>query len=227
VFSHDNDSGKPFYEGLNVTCSPDGERQKVASLKSGKSIVCKHGAAALELVLDKDAAEARNQGAKRRKTEQDARKVRQEDEETKQRQTQEEEMPGERARLEYGSNALGSVQVVKLIKKSMGTVAGLRTVATPFPVAAMPVPSTKYCVRCEETYDERFLSQRLCQIPHPADQCHTDRDKHRFWEHCEKCDKTFKNVTGEYNFGKDRIFEEGKWCFEGEHVSDENVVVLD
>jgi hypothetical protein len=76
-------SGKPFYTGLNVTCScPGGECQKVASLKSGKIIVCKHGAAALELVLDEYAADILEREAKRRKPEQ-------KEEEKKQRQAQE------------------------------------------------------------------------------------------------------------------------------------------
>lgn len=217
-------SGKPSYTGLNVICScPDGELQNVATLKSGKLIVCKHGAAALELVLDKEAANTLKN--KRRKMTLDVKMARQREEEENLCNAQEAELPGERARLEYGIDALGSEQVVELIKKSMGTLEGLRTVATLFPDSIMPAPNTKYCVRCKKTYDNRFLSQRLCQIPHPEGECNAVRDKHRSWKHCEKCDKTFY-VTGEYNFGKDRIIDEGEWCFEGEHLPDDSLAVL-
>jgi hypothetical protein len=232
----DDDSGKPSYTGLNVACScPDGERQKAASLESGNIIVCKHGAAALQSVIDKDAVATLKREAKRRaklrRTEFDVRKARQKEEEEAQRQAQETEcqaqeaeMPGERARLEYGIDALGSEQVIELIKKCMGTVEGLRTVATLFPESIMPIPNTKYCVRCKKTYDDRFLSQRLCQIPHPEDECIAHRDKYRSWNQCEQCEKTF-DVTGEYLFGsKYCIMDKGKWCFEGEHVSDDMVL---
>jgi hypothetical protein len=227
VCSND-DSGEPSYAGLNVICKcPDGERQNIATLNSDKLIVCKHGAAALELVLDKGEASnsLKREPNKRRKTEKCVSNTRQKKEEDRQCQAQEAEMPGERGRLEYGIDALGSEQVVALIKKSMGTLEGLRTVATLFPDSIMPTPNTKYCVRCKKTYDDRFLSQRLCQIPHPEGECNNERDKYRSWKHCEKCDKTFY-VTGEYNFGRDFIPDEGEWCFEGAHVPDVDLTVL-
>jgi hypothetical protein len=176
-----DDSGEPSYAGLNVICKClDGERQNIATLESGKLIVCKHGAAALESVLDKaEAAKSLKREPKRRKTENLIRNARLKEEEESQCQAQEVEMPGERARLEYGIDALGSEQVVALIKKSMGTLEGLRTVATLFPDAIMPAPNTKYCVRCKNIYDDRFLSQRLCQIPHPEGECNNERDKYR------------------------------------------------
>jgi hypothetical protein len=67
----------PIATGLNVTCScPAGERQKFAPLKSGKIIVCKHGAAVLELAFGKEAVTTLKREvkrhAKRRRTEQDA-----------------------------------------------------------------------------------------------------------------------------------------------------------
>jgi hypothetical protein len=225
--AHSNDDrGIPSYTGLNVICNcPEGERQNEFTPNSGKLNVCKHGSAALELVVDKgEAANTLKREPKRRKTEMHVRNARRkEEEEEKQCQAQETEMPGERSRLEYGIDALGSEQVVALIKKSMGTLEGLRTVATLFPDSIMPAPNTKYCVRCKKTYDDRFLSQRLCQIPHPEGECNAERDKYRSWKHCGRCDKTFY-VTGEYNFGKDRIIDEGEWCFEGEHVPDDALV---
>jgi hypothetical protein len=58
-----DDSGEPSYTGLNVTCSwtkrhlqlPSWRAPEVRPLKSGKIIVCKQSAAALELVFDKEA----------------------------------------------------------------------------------------------------------------------------------------------------------------------------
>jgi hypothetical protein len=45
--------------GVKVTCScPDGQRQAALALSQNKSIVCKHGAAALESVLDVEAEAA-------------------------------------------------------------------------------------------------------------------------------------------------------------------------
>jgi hypothetical protein len=139
-------------------------------------------------------------------------------------------MPGERARLEYGMDALGIEQVMELIKKSMGTVEGLRTLATLFPESIMPTPNTKYCVRCEKTYDDRFLSQSVCQIPHAEEECMRHGHRYNQWQHCQECGKTFDvtcNIPGVDDPNEHRIMDEGEWCFEGEHVPDDNLTVND
>jgi hypothetical protein len=72
-------------------------------------------------------------------------------------------------------------------------------------------------------YDDRFLSQRLRQIPHPEDERISHNEKYRSWNHCEKCDKIFV-VSGSTTLVKDR--DEGKWCFEGEYVPDDSLNLI-
>lgn len=88
-------------QGLNVSCScPDGQRQALVSRTRGRLIVCKHAAAALESVLDANPVEEekrqQHQAKKRREREHAAK----EQECKRQRQLQDEQLPGERERLE-------------------------------------------------------------------------------------------------------------------------------
>jgi hypothetical protein len=73
------------------------------------------------------------------------------------------------------------------------------------------------CIRVQRTrldYDDRFLSQRLRQIPYPEEESISYDEEYRSW-----IDKTFF-VTGSTTLVKTR--DEEKWRFEGECVPLDN-----
>ena len=109
----------PEWKGLKVTCScPDGQRQAAASLSQNKIIVCKHGAAALNSVLDEEAMAQHQASVNRlRRQRQEAEKQQKEREEQAKVQ-QEQDMPGERARIEYGLATLSDREIKQRLEES-------------------------------------------------------------------------------------------------------------
>ena len=202
------------FSGLVVDCScPDAERQKLRSLKEGTLFVCKHAAAALKSVEDPHAiAEAESQ-AKRRKTEA-----------AEQRQLQDTELPGERARIEYGLETLPAEEIVQHLSATVQSLDGLRKLVEVFPTSVMPNPALQYCVRCGKNYDMQILSQRVCRVEHPDSAVRTKWDtSKKSWDECERCGKTF-NCHGFHYADRRAVEDEGPWCFEGEHTADEELV---
>lgn len=208
-----NHCGDLVYSGLKVVCScPDGERQNVASMERTRIVVCKHAAAALQSVLDPTA------GEKEKITQEEFKAKEQERQSVLVAVIDEQErlMPGERERISYGLDALTPAELKNLLKKSLDMVAGLRELVKIFPESVMPVPNTKNCVRCHKAYDERYASQRICRVRHPMDMVRTEWEGSKVsWNHCERCDK---------EFGPKAPYDEGEWCFEGEHTQDEELV---
>lgn len=215
---------KPVGRGLKVTCScPDGERQAAVSLKNNKIVACKHAASALESVLDEDAQARYESTLARMKQErqQAAALKRQQEEQTK--QEQDGQMPGERARIEYGLKALSRDEIHRQLEASCKTVEGLRALTTIFPESIVPVPQTKYCVRCKKNYDERYPDQKVCRLSHPYQFCNTEWDGSKIsWQHCYRCDGDFG--VPDYYRKKNGPYGVGEWCFQGEHTQDEALV---
>ena len=89
---------------------------------------------------------------------------------------QDRQMPGERARVEYGLEALSHEDIQRQLQASCKTVQGLRALTVIFPESVMPAPQSKYCVRCHKNYDERYPDQKVCRVEHPFDFCHTEWD---------------------------------------------------
>lgn len=217
---------KPVGRGLQVTCScPDGERQAAASLTQNKIVVCKHGAAALESVLDEEAAERHGDDMLLLRQERATEAERRRQEEERAAQEQERVMPGERARIEYGlSGALSDQEIKKCLNDACKSVEGLRALAVVFPESCVPVPQTKYCVRCKEHYDERFQEQKVCRMEHPYEHCSTEWDGSKIsWQHCYRCDGDF-GVPDSYQRRRNAPYDVGEWCFQGEHTQDESLV---
>jgi hypothetical protein len=127
-------------------------------------------------------------------------------------------MPGERARIGYGLKALSDREIRECLSKSIKTVESLGAMAKIFPESVMPTPNTKYCVRCQKNYDERFPQQKVCRMEHDGKFCHTKWDG----QHCYRCDGDF-DLPDHYR-GRNAPDDVGKWCFEGEHTQDEDVV---
>lgn len=212
---------QPVYEGLIVKCScPDGLRQHVANLQDGGTRVCKHGAAALNSVIDA-AASARLQETK------DAAIVEQQQKARKdvikleeQRQTQDSLLPGERERLEHGLTSRQPADIVAILLNKIESVEGLRAAAELFSREDMPPPVRRRCRRCRKTYDPQIPTQRICRVPHPEDMvCREWEGSKQSWMECAACGKTF-DLRGFFVNGKrrrDDPFDEGPYCFEGEH----------
>jgi hypothetical protein len=217
-----DDRGNPVGRGLKVTCScPDGKRQAAVSLKESKIVVCKHAASALESVLD-DGAQSRYESNLAR-IKQERQEVvslkRQEEEQAKQEQDR--QMPGERARIEYGLKALSRDEIHRQLEASCKTVEGLRALTTIFPESIVPVPQTKYCVRCKKNYDGRYSEQKVCRLRHTHQLCHTEWDGSKVsWEHCYRCDGDF----GIPDFYRKSPYDVGEWCFQCEHTQDETLI---
>lgn len=58
-------------------------------------------------------------------------------------------------------------------------------------------------------------------MEHPCQFCHTEWDGSKIsWEHCYRCDGDF-GVPDHYRNGP---YDIGKWCFQGEHTQDEDLV---
>lgn len=126
------------------------------------------------------------------------------------REEQERLLPGSRARIENGLNAMTAAELKKHLEAASKTVEGLRALTTIFPVSAMPEPQQQHCVRCQTTYDPGYPSQRICRMIHPENFVEHAR-RHDSWDHCFRCDNDF-NVP--------RWPGRNVWCFEGEHTQD-------
>lgn len=213
--------GKPVGRGLKVTCScPDGQRQAAEALDQNRIIVCKHGTAALESVLDEEAIAQFQTNLIRLQRQREEKASKQKDLEEAAKAEQERTMPGERSRIEYGLKAMTHDEIQKHLEDSCKTVEGLRCMAVLFPQSIMPSPQTKTCVRCHKKYDERYADQRVCRVEHPSEHCNTKWDGSKIsWQHCYRCDNDF-DVPDCY-YGRNRPYDSGKWCFEGEHTQDE------
>ena len=213
--------GAVLLKALDVRCScPDGVRQQLATVMGGKLHVCKHAAAALAAVLDP--------AVKAREAEQAALR----EEQRKQQQAllaaervkQEAEMPGERARIEYGLKNHKVEDVMLLLHSGLGTLQGLRAAAALFPPAVFPPPSIRHCRRCGEDYDLNIPAQLVCKLEHPDEDVRRvwDDSKHSYSE-CNKCGKTF-DLDGYSSMGRKRKndpCEEGQYCWEGEHKAED------
>ena len=213
------------FVGLKVECScPDGQRQKLASLQRGTIIVCKHGFAALNSVQDPEAVATAVASAKRQKVEAAEREKQAKQQQEEQRRLQEAEMPGERARIEYGLKSLSAQDVVKQLSTAAQRLDGLRHLSALFPPSKMPTPSVQHCVRCDTDYDPQFASQRVCRVEHPHDACRTMWEgSKKSWQECSRCGKTF-GCDGMHSWDRRAVEDQGEWCFEGEHTTDEAVV---
>ncbi len=209
------------FVGLNVDCScPDGVRQKILSLQHGEMIVCKHGAAALKSVEDPDAIVAAAAQAKRQKTEQDEQRRLQKTKQDEQRRLQDAQLPGERERIDYGLKHLSAEAVVKHLTSIAHSVDGLRQLAALFPESVMPKPSVMHCLRCDTDYDPRYCSNK---VSHPeADVSQRWNGSKKSWDECGRCGKTF-NCDGMHGMDRRAVMDEGPWCFEGKHTTDEAV----
>lgn len=215
-------------QSLEVKCScPDGEKQLLASSTGGKLYVCKHGAAALRTVQDPavtavEAAEAkiRDQQAAKEAAKLAAERATLAAKLVAEHVKQEEQMPGERARIEYGLTKREAGDVVKLLLSGLRTVDGLRAAATLFPPSAFPPPSIRHCRRCGADYDLNIPAQLACQLEHPEDHVRTHwEDSKHCYEECGKCGKTF-NLQGYSDFGyrkRSDPTEGGPYCWEGTH----------
>uniref|UniRef100_A0A7S2P2S8 Uncharacterized protein n=1 Tax=Leptocylindrus danicus TaxID=163516 RepID=A0A7S2P2S8_9STRA len=225
IFDRDDDDEEIKYTGLVVRCScPDGDRQAVKCLKTGELWVCKHAAAALDGVLD-TATEAEVLNREKRALEQAAENKRKRQKyESEQRQLQNESMPGERERILHGLKCLNAKDIVEAIKEKIKSVEGLKMVSGVFTNDVMPLPRMKFCVRCNENYDDQYKDQRVCRVMHPE---HCTREKwdgsKKSWTECERCRKSF-NCSGMHELDRNAIYDQGIWCFEGEHTDDQDLV---
>lgn len=206
--------GHPKFDSFEVECScPDGERQRTISQQRGKLYVCKHAKAALDSVVDPN-GKANFEAQKRGHME----------EATRQKRLQEEELPGERARIEHGLSKRSADEIVTIIKERVMTVEGLEALVTLFPPDVMPAKTTQKCGRCKKEYDPNIQSELICRLEHPFDRVRTEWDgSKKSWSHCRRCDKTF-GLDGFHSWGKRRRndpVEEGDYCFEGKHVPEE------
>ena len=211
--------------GLYVHCScPDGVRQRALSLEHDEIIVCKHGAAALKSVEDPDAIVAAAAHAKRQKTEAAARAQRVKEEHDEQRRLQDAQLPGERERIDYGLRHLSAETVVKHLTSIAHSVDGLRQLAALFPESVMPKPSVMHCLRCDTDYDPRYCPKLACKVSHPEAAVSQNWDgSKKSWDECGRCGKTF-NCDGMHGMDRRAVKDEGPWCFEGEHTTDQDVV---
>lgn len=212
------------FVGLNVDCScPDGARQKIVSLRDDEIVVCKHGAAALESVEDPDAIVAAEAQAKRHKTEAAARAQKVKEERDEQRRLQDAQLPGERERIDHGLKHLSPLAVMKHLSLVAHSVDGLRQRATLFPESVMPKPSVIHCMRCDMDFDPKYCSKLSCKVEHPEARVRQRWDgSKKSWDECGRCGKTF-NCDGMHGLDRRAVGDEGPWCFEGEHTTEQAV----
>lgn len=150
--------GHPKFDSFEVECScPDGERQRTISQQRGKLYVCKHAKAALDSVVDPN-GKANFEAQKRGHME----------EATRQKRLQEEELPGERARIEHGLSKRSADEIVTIIKERVMTVEGLEALVTLFPPDVMPAKTTQKCGRCKKEYDPNIQSELICRLSIPS-----------------------------------------------------------
>lgn len=208
----------PRYKGLVVKCScPDGARRYVVALERGTLVLCKHAYAALETVVDTEAEKQLVVTIRERKELKAA-------EEAKAKKQQGEEMPGERERLEYGMSKMSSSQIIAILRKAIGSVDGLQNVGAIFTRNVMPPKQAKHCARCKEDYGPQFVEDNVCRIYHPSEATRTMWDgSKKSWEHCERCGGNF-DLDGFHSWGRNDVSDDGDYCFEGEHTSDQEEV---
>lgn len=195
---------------FQVKCScPDGDRQRLASLKTKKHYVCKHAFAALNTVLDENADKALESEHLQRKEEIKSEKDRQNI-----------EFPGERDRIEHGLFKITGEELIKILKRQIETTDGLKALISLLPSNIIPPKKNETCGRCGNDYDPQFISDRICRIPHPPEEWYTEWDGSRkSWTECQQCKKTF-NLNGfeSRKRGRNDPQDMGNFCFEGEHV---------
>lgn len=226
-------SGNPVFQAdptdvgcLRVTCScPDGQRQRVSSLSSRKLVVCKHAKAALDSVLDEGARIDIMSQKQQRATEASQLVEQKENERKAQLKAQDEQLPGERQRIQHGLEKLGAEAVFEILKTRVETLDGLKALVQVFPTEIMPPKVSERCGRCQKDYDPQISSDRRCRIEHPYDKVRTEWDtSKKSWSCCGRCGKTF-HLDGFHSWGKrkrDDPYDEGEYCFDGEHVPEKN-----
>jgi len=216
--------GRPRFdsESFHATCScPDGARQRVESINSGKVYVCKHAEAALDSVLDSAAANEIESQRKARAAEATVVKNYHVAYQETQRKEQDAKFPGERKRIEHGLSKRSADEIMTLLKESVTTVDGLEALAKLFPKETMPAKTTTRCGRCKKEYDHNIPSDQICRIQHPCEKVDTEwNGSKKSWDHCRNCDKTF-NLNGFHSWGRrgrNDPFDEGEYCYEDQHV---------
>lgn len=128
---------KPIFDltKFHVKCScPDGDRQASSTFSSKfeKLYVCKHAAAALESVLDMDAARSLVERAAAREAEHKKRLAKREKFLTDQRKAQDRKLPGVRERIMHGMSKKTDAEIIALVKESLNTVIGLAALSEIF-----------------------------------------------------------------------------------------------
>ncbi len=201
-----SDEGYGFdFKSFQVKCScPDGNRQRLLSLKRKQHYVCKHAFAALNTVLDQKAEKIFEsehlQWKEKLKAEKDRQNV---------------EFPGERERIEHGLSKTSGEELIKILNRRIETTDGLKALMALLPNSVFPPKKSETCGRCNKEYDPQYISDTICRIPHPPEECCDE------WEGttCYQCQKTF-NVKSfdSRKRGRNDLQDMGEFCFEGEHV---------
>jgi hypothetical protein len=211
---------------FTVICScPDSAGQNERNTMSIDTLyVCKHAKAALDSVCDPEATKNIVEIKEAKIQEQKVHQAERANYLRVQRVKQDERLPGERERIQYGLSKRSDAEIAKIVKKGAATVKGLEALGKLFPASIMPPKKVIRCGRCEKEYDPQVKSDLICREEHPDDrvrQC-WDTSK-KSWDHCRRCDKTF-NLDGYHSWGKrrrDDPEEEGEYCYETRHVPDE------
>lgn len=209
--------GGTLAEALCCTCTcPDGARQALATETLGKLYVCKHGAAALNSVLDPavKAEEATQEATQRQLAAQQAATL------AAERVKQDAEMPGERARIEQGLTKRKAKEVVAPLFARLRTLEGLRAAVAFFPPEFLPPPSTQHCRRCGMDYDVNIPSQLVCRVEHTyTEGSRRWEDSKHSYDECSKCGGAF-NLDGYSSLGRRKRgdpVDSGPFCWEGAH----------
>lgn len=188
VISGWNARGEPVFDAhmFSVECScPSGQEQLASNEEEGRIFVCKHAESALTSVFDLGAREAIEV----------LRKTHAEEEAT-QRKVWEDELPGERERIEHGLTKLSAEKIFELLKKTMKTVDGLRALVCVFPSDIMPPKKELTCGRCTMQYDPQFVSSRSCKIEHPYENTSTEWDESKkSWLFCSRCENLLASTV--------------------------------
>lgn len=220
--------GKPIFDHNNfhVTCScPDGSRQREQNcIQPGKLYVCKHAKAALDSVIDTDTEKVLKELKAAKIAEHEKKRADRIEYLKRQRSEQDERLPGERERIEYGLGKRSDSEIVTMVKAGLNTVDGLEALSKLFPVEVLPPKKSLKCGRCKKNYDPQVKSDLICREKHPYNRVSTEWDgSKKSWDHCSRCDRTF-NLDGFHALAKRKRYdpvEEGDYCYEATHVPED------
>ena len=107
-------------------------------------------------------------------------------------------------------------------------MSGLVHLVALFPKDILPAKKLKHCVRCAKDWDERYPSEATCVMDHPHN-CTTEMwDTSKFsWTHCDRCGRDF-DPQPKFNILRrlrGTFYRDAMYCFQGQHTSDEAIVV--